>query len=402
MRLNPHFSKFQEDYVYLTIQEKVEAFKQTNPQANILDLGIGDVSRPLAPGIVTAIQQAADDQLKMETFHGYGPKGGYSFLIEKILTNDYLDKGIHLNEKEIFISDGSKSDGAHIQDLFDDNVKIAVVDPFYPVYIDSNVMAGRAGEYDCKTRRWSQLIYLDANESNDFIPDIPNEVVDVIYLNYPNNPTGKAINKDDLQRFVNYANENNALIVFDAAYEAFIQTDAMPHSIYECDGANKCAIELKSFSKSAGFTGLRLGYMVIPEELAYDGQSLNQLWARREATKFNGASYIIQKAGAAVYEAATQKNLRENIQHYLTNAKRVKGALEGLGMQVYGGEDAPYLWLKSPKEQSSWEFFDDLFNKYQIISTPGSAYGANGEQFVRLSMFASDTVITELLQRLTK
>ncbi|UUX34054.1 LL-diaminopimelate aminotransferase [Fundicoccus culcitae] len=401
MRVNPNFAKFKEDYVYVSVKEKLTQYMQTHPpQAEILDLSIGDVSFPLNQGVIEAIHLAADQQGKMDTFHGYSPKKGHPFLVRAILENDYQAKGIPVNENEIFISDGAKSDVAHIQDLFAEDITIAVVDPFYPVYIDSNVMASRAGEYDEKTHRWSRLVYLEANEDNAFVPNLPQQAVDVIYLNYPNNPTGKALTQSELQAFVDYANQHQALIIYDAAYEAFIQSAEIPRSIYTCQGARNCAIEIKSFSKSAGFTGLRLGYMIIPEDLVYEGQSLNEMWARREATKFNGASFIIQKAGQAVYQPRVKAEIKANIQHYLANACRVKESLIEAGFVVYGGENAPYLWVKSIHEQSSWAFFEELLNKYQVVSTPGSAYGTNGENFVRLSMFAADGIIDKLIKRL--
>lgn len=400
MKPNTNYQKIPANYLFSTINQKVEQYKTQHPNSDIISLGIGDVTQPIVPAVIDILHQAVDEQASSETFQGYGPEGGYDFLRQSVAQHDFQDRGLAIDASEIFISDGAKSDIANLQELFDVNNKIAIGDPVYPVYIDSNVLAGRLGDWDDPIGQWSDLTYLSSNEANQFIPELPKQAVDVIYLCYPNNPTGMTLSKPELQTWVDYALENNSLILFDAAYEAYIQEANIPHSIYECEGATKCAIEVRSFSKKAGFTGLRLGYTVVPQELSFQGQYLNKLWARRQTTKFNGAPYIIQRAGWACYQEPGNTQINEHIAYYTENARIIRAGLEEVGATVYGGINAPYIWLKVPNNLTSWEFFDTLLEATQVVGTPGSGFGPSGEGYFRLTAFNSRERTIQAVERI--
>ncbi len=388
-KINENYLKLPGSYLFSTIGKKVAAFTEANPDKPIIRLGIGDVTQPLAPAIIQALHSAVDEMGRAETFHGYAPDLGYSFLRETIAREDYEAKGCQIGADEIFVSDGAKSDSANIQEIFSNDCKIAVCDPVYPVYVDSNVMAGRTGTYDPKTEMWSDVIYMPCTKDNDFVPELPKETPDLIYLCYPNNPTGSALTKEQLQVWVDYANKNGSVIIYDAAYEAYISQENVPHSIYECPGARTCAIELRSFSKNAGFTGTRLGFTVIPKELMCGEVSLHSLWARRHGTKYNGAPYIIQKAGEAVYSAEGKAQLKEQVAYYMKNASVIYQGLKDAGYDVSGGINAPYIWMQTPKGMGSWEFFDYLLEKANVVGTPGAGFGPSGEGCFRLTAFGT-------------
>ncbi|MBE5910675.1 LL-diaminopimelate aminotransferase [Pseudobutyrivibrio sp.] len=388
-KVNTNFQKLPGSYLFSTIAKKVAAYNQANPNADIIRLGIGDVTQPIAPAMISALHKAVDEMADANTFHGYAPDLGYSFLREAIAKNDYQSRGCNISADEVFVSDGAKSDSADIQELFSADAKIAVCDPVYPVYVDSNVMAGRCGTFDEATGKWSDLIYMPTTAENKFVPEFPKETPDVIYLCLPNNPTGTTLTKSQLQLWVDYANKNGCLIIFDAAYEAYISESDVPHSIYECAGAKTCAIEIHSFSKNAGFTGVRLGYTVVPKDLVFDGVALHGMWARRHGTKFNGAPYIIQRAGEAVYSTEGQAQIKEQVGYYMNNAKTIYTGLKDAGFEVYGGVNAPYIWLKTPDKMTSWDFFDYLLEKVQIVGTPGAGFGPSGEGYFRLTAFGS-------------
>lgn len=400
MKPNTNYQKIPANYLFSTINQKVEQYKNQQPNADVISLGIGDVTQPIVSAVIDALHQAVDEQANSETFQGYGPEGGYDFLRQSVAQHDFQDRGLAIDASEIFISDGAKSDIANLQELFDVNNKIAIGDPVYPVYIDSNVLAGRLGDWNDQIGQWSDLTYLSSNEANQFIPELPKQAVDVIYLCYPNNPTGMTLSKTELQTWVDYALENNSLILFDAAYEAYIQEANIPHSIYECEGATKCAIEVRSFSKKAGFTGLRLGYAVVPQDLTFQGQYLNKLWARRQTTKFNGAPYIIQRAGWACYQEPGNTQINEHIAYYMENARIIRAGLEEVGATVYGGINAPYIWLKVPNNLTSWEFFDTLLEATQVVGTPGSGFGPSGEGYFRLTAFNSRERTIQAVERI--
>lgn len=400
MKPNTNYQKIPANYLFSTINQKVEQYKTQQPNADIISLGIGDVTQPIVPAVIEALHQAVDEQASSETFQGYGPEGGYDFLRQSVAQHDFQDRSLAIDASEIFISDGAKSDIANLQELFDVNNNIAIGDPVYPVYIDSNVLAGRLGDWDDQVGQWSNLTYLSSNEANQFIPELPKQAVDVIYLCYPNNPTGMTLSKTELQAWVDYALENNSLILFDAAYEAYIQEPNIPHSIYECEGATKCAIEVRSFSKKAGFTGLRLGYTVVPRDLTFQGQCLNKLWSRRQTTKFNGAPYIIQRAGWACYQEPGNSQINEHIAYYMENARIIRVGLEAVGATVYGGINAPYIWLKVPNNLTSWEFFDTLLETTQVVGTPGSGFGPSGEGYFRLTAFNSRERTLQAVERI--
>ncbi len=387
--INENFGKMPGSYLFSTVARKVAAYAAAHPEAEIIRLGIGDVTQPLAPAVIAALHKAVDEMGSAETFRGYAPDLGYSFLREAIAENDFKARGCAVTRDEIFVSDGAKSDSANIQELFGADARIAVCDPVYPVYVDSNAMAGRCGDYDAAAGRWSRVIYMPTTAENGFVPALPEETPDLIYLCSPNNPTGTALKKHELQRFVDYANEVGAVILFDAAYEAYIVEEDVPHSIYECEGAKTCAIELRSFSKNAGFTGLRLGYTVVPKALVRGGASLNAMWARRHGTKFNGAPYIVQRAGEAVYSPEGRAEIREQILRYRKNAAVIRDGLANAGYTVFGGVNSPYLWLRTPDGMSSWEFFDWLLSRVNIVGTPGSGFGPSGEGYFRLTAFGS-------------
>ncbi|UUX35040.1 LL-diaminopimelate aminotransferase [Fundicoccus culcitae] len=387
IELNQNYAKLPDSYLFSTINKKIASFQKEYPKADIIRLGIGDVVLPLVPGVIEALHEAVDEQAVRETFRGYGPEGGYDFLRQAIAEVEFQTNGINIQLDEVFISDGSKSDVANIQELFGQKISVAIGDPVYPVYIDSNVLSGRLGDFEAVTGKWSEAIYLVGNETNRFVPELPAKKADLIYLCYPNNPTGMTLTKDQLQLWVDYANDQGNVIIFDAAYEAYIQEDGIPHSIYECSGAQTCAIEMRSFSKKAGFTGLRLGYTVIPKALQINGQSLNKMWLRRQSTKFNGAPYIVQKAGAATLQEPAKSQIADNIQYYMENARIIREGLEASGITVFGGVNAPYLWMKVPNGLSSWEFFDQLLTRAQVVGTPGVGFGPSGEGYFRLTAF---------------
>ncbi|MBQ4074952.1 MAG: LL-diaminopimelate aminotransferase [Clostridia bacterium] len=385
MKLNSSLSSMPAGYLFAEIAKRVKQFSAEHPEANILRLGIGDVTRPLVPAVVDELIAAAKDMGTPEGFHGYGPDFGYDFLVSAIIEKDYAPRGVSLSKEEVFISDGAKSDVGNLQELFAADAKIAVTDPVYPVYVDSNAMAGRLGAFE--NGKWSNLCYLPCNAENGFMPPLPQEKVDVIYLCYPNNPTGTVLNKEQLKIFVDWALENEALIVYDAAYKAFITEKDVPLSIYEIEGAKKCAMECCSFSKTAGFTGTRCAYTIVPRELIFDGVSLNRIWGRRQATKFNGVSYPIQRAAAAIYTDAGHAQIMENIAYYQENARIIRQGLEKAGIQVFGGVNAPYIWMKTPDNMGSWEFFDLLLKKAHVVGTPGEGFGPSGEGYFRLTAF---------------
>ena len=398
--VNHNYLKLPGSYLFSTIGKKVRAYKEENPDKEVISLGIGDVTQPLVPAIIDALHGAVEEMAHAETFHGYAPDLGYEFLRRAIAKNDYQDRGCNIAADEIFVSDGAKSDSGNIQEIFAQNNRIAVCDPVYPVYVDSNVMAGRTGTYDPETEMWSDVIYMPCTMENNFVPEFPKETPDIIYLCLPNNPTGTTITKDQLQGWVDYANKNKAVIIYDAAYEAYISEENVAHSIYECEGAKTCAIELKSFSKNAGFTGVRLGYTVVPKELKCGEVSLNAMWARRHGTKFNGAPYIVQRAGEAVYSEAGKAQLKEQVAYYMKNAKAIKQGLKDAGYTVFGGVNAPYIWLKTPGEMTSWEFFDDLLARANVVGTPGSGFGPSGEGYFRLTAFGSYENTLAALERI--
>ncbi|MGO4936484.1 LL-diaminopimelate aminotransferase [Fundicoccus sp. Sow4_H7] len=400
MQANHNYSRISDSYLFSTIAQKIAAYSELHPDKNIIRLGIGDVTQPIVPAVIEALHQAVDEQATTETFRGYGPEGGYDFLKETIALHDFQELGLSIDSSEIFVSDGAKSDIANLQELFEKESIIAIGDPVYPVYIDSNVLAGRLGDWDETSGEWSELVYLASHSDNNFTPSLPTEKVDVIYLCYPNNPTGMTLTKEELQSWVDYALEHESLILFDAAYEAYIQEDGIPHSIYECDGAEHCAIEVRSFSKKAGFTGLRLGYTVVPKALTYQGKSLNHMWNRRQSTKFNGAPYIIQRAGWACYQEPAKSQIDENIQYYMDNARIIRDGLEEVGATVYGGVNAPYIWLKTPEGITSYEFFDKLLEDVQVVGTPGVGFGPSGEGYFRLTAFNTRENTEEAVERL--
>lgn len=389
-KVNDNYLKLPGSYLFSTIAKKVNAYKSEHPDKQVISLGIGDVTQPLAPAVIQALHSAVDEMADAKTFKGYAPDLGYEFLRNTIAEHDYSSKGIDIAADEIFVSDGAKSDSANIQEIFSLDNKIAVCDPVYPVYVDSNVMAGRTGTYDGATGLWSDVIYMPCSAENGFAPELPKETPDLIYLCFPNNPTGATISKAQLQEWVDYANKVGAVIIYDAAYEAYISEAGVPHSIYECQGARTCAIELRSFSKNAGFTGTRLGFAVVPKDLKdADGVALHGLWARRHGTKFNGTPYIVQAAGAAVYSEAGKKQTSEQIAYYMNNAKIIKEGLADMGYTVSGGVNAPYIWLQTPNDMNSWEFFDYLLENANVVGTPGSGFGPSGEGYFRLTAFGT-------------
>ena len=402
LKINDNYLKLPGSYLFSTIGKKVNAFSQANPDKSIIRLGIGDVTQPLAPAIIDALHSAVDEMADAKTFKGYAPDLGYEFLRNAIAENDYKSRGCDIQPDEIFVSDGAKCDSGNIQEIFSIDNKIAVCDPVYPVYVDTNVMAGRTGVYDAKKETWSDVIYMPCTKENNFSPELPKEVPDIIYLCFPNNPTGATITKPELQKWVDYANKNGSVIIYDAAYEAYIQEDDVAHSIYECEGAKTCAIELHSFSKNAGFTGVRLGYTVIPKELKCQDVQLHSLWARRHGTKYNGAPYIVQRAGEAVYSEAGKAQLKEQVAYYMNNAKVIKEGLEKAGYSVSGGVNAPYIWLKTPDNMTSWEFFDYLLENANVVGTPGSGFGPSGEGYFRLTAFGSYENTVAAIERIKK
>lgn len=403
--VNEHFLKLPNNYLFSDIAKKVNAFKVSHPKTDLIRLGIGDVTRPLPQASIEAMHKAVDELANKETFHGYGPEQGYDFLIDAVIRNDYAPRGVYLEPGEVFISDGAKSDTGNIGDILRHDNSIGVTDPIYPVYIDSNVMCGRAGILE--DGRWSNVVYLPCLSENNFVPEIPDRRIDILYLCYPNNPTGTVISKAELKKWVNYTLENDTLILYDAAYEAYIQDPDIPHSIYEIKGAKKVAIEFRSFSKTAGFTGVRCGYTVVPKELTaatLEGERipLNRMWNRRQCTKFNGTSYITQRGAEAIYTPEGKKQVKAIIQYYMANARIMKEALESTGLKVFGGENAPYLWVKTPGEVNSWKFFEQMLYEANVVGTPGVGFGPSGEGYIRLTAFGERADCEEAMKRIRK
>lgn len=401
-KLNENYLKLPGSYLFSTIGKKVAQFREENPDKHVISLGIGDVTQPLIPAVITAMHKAVDEMADAATFRGYAPDLGYEFLRKEIAQQDYKTRGVDIALDEIFVSDGAKSDSGNIGDIFSVDNKIAVCDPVYPVYVDTNAMEGRTGIYNKETEKWSNVIYMPCTAETNFAPEIPSETPDIIYLCFPNNPTGATITKAELQKWVDYARKVGAVIIYDAAYEAYISEADVPHSIYECEGAKKCAIEIRSFSKNAGFTGTRLGFTVVPKELKSGDVMLNSLWARRHGTKFNGAPYIIQRAGEAVYSEEGKRQAAEQVAYYMNNAKVIRDGLKDLGYTVSGGINAPYIWLKTPDHMTSWEFFDVLLQKANVVGTPGSGFGPSGEGYFRLTAFGTYENTLEALDRIKR
>ena len=401
-KINKNYLKLPGNYLFSTIGKKVREYGEAHPEKEIIRLGIGDVTRPIAPKIIETLHHAVDEMGREETFRGYAPDLGYDFLREVIAQKDYQARGCRISPDEIFISDGAKCDCGNIQEIFGKDNRIAVCDPVYPVYVDSNVMAGRTGAYDPVTESFENVIYMPCTEENGFMPELPAQVPDLIYLCFPNNPTGAVMTKDALQEWVDYANKHDSVILYDAAYEAYISEPDIPHSIYECDGAADCAIEFRSFSKTAGFTGLRLGFTVIPKNLKTGEQELWPLWARRHGTKYNGAPYIIQRAGEAAYSEEGRQQIERQIAYYMKNAKIILEGLKSAGYTVFGGMNAPYIWLKTPGQMTSWEFFDYLLSEAGVVGTPGSGFGPHGEHYFRLTAFGRKEDTEKAIDRIQK
>lgn len=393
--INENYLKLQGNYLFAEVAKRRENYLKAHPDADVIKLGIGDVTRPLQPAIIEGLHRAVDEMADEKTFRGYGPDGyGYGFLISAIIENDYRPRGVSLDMDEVFISDGAKSDTANIQEIFGIDNVIAITDPVYPVYLDSNVMAGRTGKYNSESGRFDKVVYMPCTAENDFSPELPSQKVDMIYLCLPNNPTGTALSKAQLKKWVDYAKENKCILLYDSAYEAYIREEDVPHSIFEVEGAKDVAIEFRSFSKTAGFTGTRCAYTVIPKSvMAEDSKgnqvSLNKLWFRRQTTKFNGTAYIVQKAAEAIYSEEGRKQIKNVIDYYMTNASIIRKGLIDLGLQVFGGVNAPYIWLKTPKGMDSWAFFDKLLEEANILGTPGSGFGPSGQGYFRLTAFGS-------------
>lgn len=399
-RVNENYAKLPGSYLFAEIARRTSAYAEAHPEAKLIKMGIGDVTRPLVPAVVEAMHAAVDDLATSERFHGYGPEQGYDFLREAIAQHDFRARGVEIAVDEIFVSDGAKSDCGNIGDILAlDNV-VAVCDPVYPVYVDSNAMSGRAGDYDAAAERWTDIVYMPTTAENGFCPEFPARKADVIYLCSPNNPTGTVLNREQLSAWVDYANENGSIIMFDAAYERFIVEEGVPHSIFEIPGAKTCAIEFRSFSKTAGFTGARCGYTVVPKELERDGQSLNALWNRRQTTKFNGASYVIQRGAAAIYTTEGARQIEETLEYYRRNAGVIKEGLEAAGFEVYGAVNSPYIWCKTPEGAGSWEFFTKLLEEANVITTPGAGFGPHGEGYVRLTAFGDAAATVEAVARI--
>lgn len=390
MKANENFLKLESSYLFSTVAKKQKEYQQVNPDKEVIRLSIGDVTKPLAPAVIEAMHKAVDEMANEETFRGYPPEHGYDFLVDAIHKHDYADRGLDIEKDEIFVSDGAKSDCGNIGDIFGDGNKIAICDPVYPVYYDSNVMSGR-----------TDIIYMPCTAENGFMPQLPEEVPDIIYLCFPNNPIGVAASAEQLKVWVDYANEHGSLILYDSAYEAFV-TDGSVKSIYEVEGAKTCAIEFRSFSKTAGFTGVRCGYTVVPKALEFGGISLNSLWGRRQATKFNGVSYVTQRAAEAVYSEEGQKQTKETIAYYQRNAKTIFDGLTEAGFTCYGAVNSPYVWLRVPEGMTSWEFFDDLLDKCQVVGTPGSGFGKCGEGYLRLTGFGNYEKTLEAVDRIKR
>lgn len=400
MITNQHFGEIPPSYLFSEVAERVRTFSAANPGAEVLRLGIGDVTRPLAPAVIEALHRAVDEQAVASSFQGYGPEAGYAFLREAIAAGEYAAIGVDVVADEIFVGDGSKQDSANVQELFADTARVAVTDPVYPVYVDSNAMAGRLGTFDGE--RWTKLSYLPCDDTNGYRPALPATPVELIYLCSPNNPTGTVISRSDLEGWVSYARETGAVILYDVAYRAFITGDDVPRSIYEIPGANEVAIELGSFSKTAGFTGLRCSWAVVPHALQRDGVSLNAMWLRRQSTKFNGTPYIVQRAAEAVYSPEGRAQVQADIDYYLANARLIRETLERAGIAAVGGEHSPYVWFRCPGGMDSWEFFDVLLERAQLVGTPGVGFGPTGAGHFRLSAFNTAEATQEAAQRLAR
>ncbi|MEG1139828.1 MAG: LL-diaminopimelate aminotransferase [Lachnospiraceae bacterium] len=402
IHINDSYLKLPGSYLFSTIAQKINQYSETHPEKEIIRLGIGDVTQPLAPAILKAMHGAVDEMGIADSFHGYGPDLGYEFLRNAIVEHHYKARGCKIAAEEIFISDGAKCDAGNIQEIFAKDVKIALCDPVYPVYLDSNVMAGRCGTFNEQTSMWSDVIYMPCIMENGFVPELPKETPDLIYLCMPNNPTGTTLTKDQLQVWVDYANEVGAVILYDAAYESYISEEMIPHSIYECQGAETCAIELNSFSKRAGFTGVRLGYTVVPKTLIRESVPLHSLWARRHGTKFNGAPYITQRAGEAAFSPEGKEQLDAQVASYMKNAHKIYTGLKEAGYTAFGGVNAPYVWMKTPKGMTSWEFFDYLLEEANVVGTPGSGFGPSGEGYFRLTGFGTYQATAQAIERIQK
>ncbi len=403
ININENFLNLQDSYLFSTVAKKVSEFQKNNPDKKVIKLGIGDVTKPIVPAVIEAMHKATDELANEKTFRGYGPEQGYEFLRSAIVENDF--KGLGIEKDEIFVSDGAKCDCGNIVDIFCGKNKVAITDPVYPVYIDTNVMSGRSGIYNSESAKYENIVYMPVTKENNFVPELPKEPVDIIYLCFPNNPTGTVLKKEELQKFVDYAKENKAIILFDAAYEVFISEDDIPHSIYELEGAKEVAIEFRSYSKTAGFTGVRCAYTVVPKELygytkSGEKVSINKLWNRRTTTKFNGVSYVVQRAAEATYSEKGRKQILENIKYYKENAKIIKDGLQEAGFTVYGGVNSPYIWLKTPNDMKSWKFFDELLEKANVVGTPGSGFGPSGEGYFRLTAFGTKENSIEAIKRI--
>ena len=395
MKINNNFLDLEQNYLFSTVGKKQREYQAAHPEADVIKLSIGDVTRPLAPVVIEAMHKAVEEMADEKTFRGYPPETGYEFIIEKILKHDFTDRGIKMDKSEIFLSDGAKSDCGNIGDIFAVDNKIAICDPVYPVYLDTNIMNGRK----------NNIIIMPCKEENGFMPQLPaagDQVPDIIYLCFPNNPTGTVASREELKKWVDYANVHHSLILFDAAYEAFITDNSVPKSIYEIDGARSCAIEFRSFSKTAGFTGVRCGYTVVPHDLVFDGTELNALWFRRQSTKFNGVSYVTQRAAEAIYSEEGQKQIQQNLDYYRANAKIIFDGLTQAGFKCYGGIYSPYIWFKVPEGYTSWSFFDELLDKCNVVGTPGSGFGKCGEGFLRLTAFGNKERTIEAVERIKK
>lgn len=403
-KINENYLNLPGSYLFAEIARRITAYKAANPGADVIRLGIGDVTKALPAAAIEGLHKAVDEMSRDESFRGYGPEQGYAFLIEKIIQFDYQPLGVHLDTDEVFISDGSKSDVGNFQEIFSLDAKVAMTDPVYPVYLDTNVMAGRSGLLG-PDGRYANITYLPCHAGNSFIPELPKQRVDIIYLCFPNNPTGMTLSKAELQKWVDYARENKAVILYDAAYEAYIQEPDVPHSIYEIEGAKEVAVEFRTFSKNAGFTGTRCGLTIVPKTLkgytaSGEPYPLNQLWNRRQTTKFNGTPYIVQRGAEAVYTPAGQQQIRELIAYYMSNAKVIREGLQSIGLEVFGGVNAPYIWLKTPQNMDSWTFFDKLLQEAHIVGTPGVGFGPNGQGYFRLTAFGKAETTVEAIQRM--
>ena len=399
VKVNENFLKLPGSYLFSEVARRIRVYNEANPQASIIKLSIGDVTRPLVPAVIAAMHAAVDEMGTAEGFHGYGPEQGYEFLREAIAQGDYAARGVDIQPGEIFVSDGAKSDCGNIGDIFGVDNVVAVCDPVYPVYVDTNAMAGRAGEYQEELGKWNRLIYMPCVEANGFSPEPPKEIPDIIYLCSPNNPTGTVLTKDQLKVWVDYANAHGAVILYDSAYESFITSEDVPHTIFEVEGARTCAIEFRSFSKTAGFTGNRCAYTVVPMELERGGAKLHTMWNRRQCTKFNGVPYVVQRGAAAIYTPEGRAQIMANINYYRENARVIREGLTAAGLTCFGGVDAPYIWLKTPNGVGSWDFFDQVLDRANVATTPGAGFGPSGEGYIRLTAFGDADATKTAVER---